>query len=249
MSEMRGLFWLMLLVGLILWEDTARAAGEVTIRWFGHSCFLIESSKGTKLLTDPLGEETGYELPDVMPDIITISHEHFDHNYVRPYKGRPIVLRGEDFHGRDWQMIDETIKDIHIYTVGTYHDNFQGRRDGKNSAFVFLVDGLRIVHLGDLGHLLNDEQIKAIGTPDILFVPTGGVSTIDYIEATAVVEQLKPRITIPMHFKTAASTFTLFKISRFIKGKDNVRIMEGSTLKVSKDTLPNKPEIIVLHYG
>ncbi|MFQ5863401.1 MAG: MBL fold metallo-hydrolase [Candidatus Brocadiales bacterium] len=245
---MKKLFLLQLLISSILWGNIAHATGEVTIKWFGHSCFLIESSQGTKVLTDPLGEETGYNVPDVMPDIITISHEHFDHNYVRPYKDLPIVLRGEDSHGRDWQMVEETIKDVSIYNVGTYHDDLRGKRDGKNSAFVFIVDRLRIVHLGDLGHLLSEEQIEAIGTPDILFIPTGGVSTIDYEEAAAVVGQLKPRITIPMHFKTAACKFTLFRANRFIRGKNNTQIISGNTLVVSKDTLPNKPKIVVLHY-
>lgn len=245
---MKRLFWLILFVSLVIGGNTARAAGEITIKWFGHSCFLIETSQGTKVLTDPLGEETGYNVPDVIPDVITISHEHFDHNYVRPYKDLPVVLRGEDSHGRDWQRIKETIKDVGIYNVGTYHDDRGGRKDGKNSAFVFIVDGLRIVHLGDLGHLLGEEQLEAIGTPDILFIPVGGVSTIDYLEAADVVGQLKPRIAIPMHFKTAACKFTLFGVKRFIKGKDNVRVVEGTTLVVGKDTLPNESQIVVLHY-
>ncbi len=245
---MRKLFLLQLIVSLIFLGNSAYAAGEVTIKWFGHSCFLIESSQNTKVLTDPLGEETGYDLPNVMPDIITISHEHFDHNYVRPYKDLPIVLRGEDAHGRDWQVINETIKDVSIYTVGTFHDNYEGKRDGKNSAFVFLVDGLRIVHLGDLGHLLSKEQIKAIGTPDILFIPTGGVTTIDYVEAASVIEQLRPKIAIPMHFNTPACKFTLFGVRRFIKGKERVRVLEGNTLRVSKDSLPSESTIIVLNY-
>ena len=242
------LLWFVLFIGSIFYGGIVYAAGEVTIKWFGHSCFLIESSQGTKVLTDPLGEETGYKLPDVMPDIITISHEHFDHNYVRPYKDIPKVLRGEDSHGRDWQTIKETIKDVSIYTVSTYHDNVQGKRDGKNSVFVFTVDGLRIVHLGDLGHLLSKEQIDAIGAPDILFIPTGGAYTIDYLEAASVIEQLKPKIVIPMHFKTPTCEFTLFGVTRFIKDKENVSAIKGEPLIVSKDTLPEKTEIVTLHY-
>ncbi len=245
---MRKLFWLVLFTGLIFWCGVVHASGEVTIKWFGHSCFLIESSQGTKLLTDPMGEETGYDLPDVMPDVITISHEHFDHNYVRPYTNNPIILRGEDVHGRGWQTAKATVKDIEIYNVGTYHDDVQGRRDGKNSVFVFNVDGLKIVHLGDLGHLLSKEQIEAIGKPDVLFIPTGGAYTIEYVEAASVVDQLKPSVVIPMHFKTPACKFTLFGVKRFLKDKENVRVLGGNTITVSKDTLPDETEIVIPTY-
>ncbi len=251
MLEMRRLFWLVLFIGSIFWSGVVNAAGEVTIRWFGHSCFLIESSQGTKLLTDPLGEETGYDLPDVVPDIITISHEHFDHNYVRPYKvdpNDPVVLRGEDVHGRSWHTVKEETEDVSIYNIRTYHDEYEGRKDGKNSVFVFIIDGLRIVHLGDLGHLLSREQIEAIGVPDVLFIPTGGAYTIDYQEAAKVIDQLKPKIAIPMHFKTPACKFTLFGVKRFIEGKENVRVPGENKIVVSKDTLPGETEIVVLNY-
>ncbi len=243
------LLWLTLLVGSFLCCDEVFAAGDVSIRWFGHSCFLITSSQGTKLLTDPVGEETGYKLPDVMPDIITISHEHFDHNYIRPYMDNdPVVFRGEDSHGRDWQKTEAKVKDIDIYSVGTYHDNSQGKKDGKNSAFVFLVDGLRIVHLGDLGHLLTEEQIKAIGTPDVLFIPTGGNYTIEFIQAAEVIKQLQPKIVMPMHFKTPACNFTLFSVKRFLKEMKNVRVLLETSIVVNKDTLPGETEVVSLRY-
>ncbi|MEE9200377.1 MAG: MBL fold metallo-hydrolase [Candidatus Brocadiales bacterium] len=245
---MRKLFWLVLVMSSLFCGSTVHAAGDITIRWFGHSCFLIESSQGTKILTDPVGEETGYDLPDVMPDIVTISHEHFDHNYVRPYTNSPVILRGEDFHGRGWQTIKEEIKDVKIHNIGTYHDDVQGKKSGKNSVFIIEVDGLRLVHLGDLGHLLTGEQIEAIGTPDVLFIPTGGAYTIDYLEADDVIKQLKPGIAIPMHFKTPACKFTLFGVKRFLKGKDNARVPGKNSIVVNKESLPDETEIVVLDY-
>jgi L-ascorbate metabolism protein UlaG (beta-lactamase superfamily) len=231
---------------LVFWSSLS--LGEVKIRWFGHSCFLIESSQGTKILADPLGEETGYPLPEVMPDIITISHEHFDHNYVRPYKGKPKIIRGLTPDGRDWEKIEETVKDVTLSNVFTYHDNKGGKKDGLNSIFVFQLEGLRIVHMGDLGHLLSEEQIKALGKIDVLLIPIGGITTINPYEANEVLEQLKPKIAIPMHYKTPDCTFTLYSTKYFLQDKTNVRKVGGNTLAVSKDNLPNAPEIVILDY-
>jgi L-ascorbate metabolism protein UlaG (beta-lactamase superfamily) len=237
---------LLLFVFITFWGSLS--FGEVTLRWLGHSCFLIESSQGLKILTDPLGEETGYPLPEVMPDIITISHEHFDHNNVRPYQGKPKVIRGLDPYGRNWEKIEETIKDVHVSNVPTYHDKKEGKKDGPNSIFIFQLEGLRIVHLGDLGHLLTEEQVKALGEIDVLLIPIGGITTIDPTEAKEVLEQLSPRVAIPMHYKTKDCTFTLYSTKYFIQDKTNVRRVAGNTLKLSKDGLPAKPEIVILDY-
>lgn len=245
---MRKIFLPVLFLSIFFWGKAVWASGEVTIQWLGHATFLIESSQGSKLLTDPLGEETGYPIPQVMPDVITISHEHFDHNYVRPYKDVPRVIRGLTPDGRDWQKVDEKVKDVRIYNVFTYHDKLEGRERGKNAVFVFELDGLRIAQLGDLGHLLTREQLEAIGSLDVLLIPTGGVYTIDPREATAVMEQLKPRLTIPMHYHTPVCQFNIYKVTSFLKGKDNVRKVDGDTLRLSKETLPQKPEIVVLNY-
>lgn len=237
---------LLLFVFIVSWSSLS--FGEVTIKWFGHSCFLIESSQGTKILTDPLGEETGYPLPEVMPDIITISHEHFDHNYVRPYRNRPKVIRGLTTDGTDWERIEETVKDVAISNVFTYHDNKGGKKDGLNSIFILQLEGLKIVHMGDLGHPLTEEHVKALGGIDVLLIPIGGVTTINPLEANEVIEQLKPRIVIPMHYKTPPCTFTLYTTKNFIKDRTNVRKAGSNTLSLSKGSLPNSPEIVILDY-
>lgn len=237
---------LLLFVFIVSWSSLS--FGEVTIKWFGHSCFLIESSQGTKILTDPLGEETGYPLPEVMPDIITISHEHFDHNYVRPYRNRPKVIRGLTTDGTDWERIEETVKDVTISNVFTYHDNKGGKKDGLNSIFILQLEGLKIVHMGDLGHPLTEEHVKALGGIDVLLIPIGGVTTINPLEANEVIEQLNPRIAIPMHYKTPPCTFTLYTTKNFIKDRTNVRKAGSNTLSLSKGSLPNSSEIVILDY-
>ena len=134
-------------------------------------------------------------------DLVTVSHEHSDHNAVSLAAGSPIVLNG--LAGNDWAKIDQTVKGVRVRTVGVYHDDTQGSQRGKNAIFVFDVDGLRLAHLGDLGHTLSPEQIKDIGPVDVILIPVGGFYTVDGKAATEVVNQLNPKIVIPMHYKTA----------------------------------------------
>lgn len=219
----------------------------VLIRWFGHACFMLESSNGTKVLIDPFGD-IGYTFPAVTPDIVTISHEHFDHNNTDPIQGTPEILRGLTREANDWNNVNKKIGDISIFNVPVYHDKTQGNQRGKNSVFIYDVDGLRFVHLGDLGHVLLDDQIKKIGKVDVLMIPVGGVYTIDGQEASKVVEQLNPKVVLPMHYKTPALTFELNTIDALLKDKDNVKKVEGNILGVDKDHMPAKQEIIVLDF-
>ena len=121
-------------------------AAKLQIEWFGHACFLISSASGVKILTDPFDESVGYPLPDVSCDIVTSSHDHFDHNNVSVAKGNPVVLKGQG------EYEDEKVK---VSSFETRHDEEDGRKRGKNQIFVIEVDGVRIVHMGDIGHDLS----------------------------------------------------------------------------------------------
>jgi L-ascorbate metabolism protein UlaG (beta-lactamase superfamily) len=183
-------------------------------------------------------------------DIVTISHEHPDHNNVAFVTGKPRVIRGLTADKKGWTRVDEKLKDVSIRSVGVYHDDQRGAARGLDTVFIFEVGGVRIAHLGDLGHVLNDDQLAAIGAVDVLLVPVGGKFTIDGLEATRVIEQLRPRITvIPMHYKTNAVTIKeLAPLGEFLDGKRNVRHETSNTIALS----PMKPrpaaEIVVLNY-
>jgi L-ascorbate metabolism protein UlaG (beta-lactamase superfamily) len=184
---------------------TATPPKEVTITltWFGHATFILKTSSGLTALLDPMATTMGYPLTPISGvDLVTVSHEHADHNNVALATGNPTILRG--LAGNDWAKIDQTIKGVRISTVPTYHDDSQGSARGKNAIFVFDVDGLRLAHLGDLGHKLSDDQIKQIGKVDVVMIPVGGFFTLDGKGAAEVVGQLKPRIAIPMHYTTPA---------------------------------------------
>src|SRR5260370_28773834 len=191
----------LLTAGIVSAADTPP---KVTIRWHGQSFFEIQSSKGTRIVIDTHFIEE-YGRKDISADVILISHEHNDHNQPEAVKNyqRAKIIHGLRVNGKrqEWNAVDETIRDVHIRSVGVYHDKAEGMDKGKNTIFVLEVDGLHIVHLGDLGHLLGEKDIKKIGPVDVLMIPVGGVYALNGADAKQVVEQLKPRqYILPMHY-------------------------------------------------
>ena len=224
-------------------------AQEVTFKWFGQGCFLIETSQGTQIITDPM-KMGGYEIPgNIEPDIVTVSHEHFDHNQVDAVSGNPSVVRGLTSGGKDFAAVDQKIKDVRVYAVSSFHDDSQGSERGKNAIFVFEFDGVKAVHLGDLGHELTAEQVEKIGAVDIVMIPVGGTYTIFGETADKVVSQLDPKmIVFPMHFKTDVAGFLPYTGDDFAEGKQNVKKVDGNAFTLDLGSPPSGPTYIVLNY-
>lgn len=167
------------------------------IEYYGHSMFCLTLADGVKIIMDPYGAVGTYPKRTLSADICTVSHHHFDHDAVETSEGSPVIIETEGVH---------TPKDgIRITGIPTFHDETNGSKRGSNLIFVIEADGLKIVHLGDLGHLLSNTQVAAIGKPDILMLPVGGYYTIDASTALQVMKQLQPAVTIPMHYQTSAS--------------------------------------------
>ena len=228
-------------------------APQVQIQWLGQSIFLITSSQGTKILADPSVAAVGYAVTPIEGvDVITVSHEHTDHNNVSLATGSPMILRG--LISTSWNTVDQRVKDVHIFSISPanpiYHDNTQGSQRGRNSIFVFEMDGLRIAHLGDLGHVLSQESVQALGAIDAVLVPVGGAYTIDAAGATQVVNQLNPRIVIPMHYKTpkVPATWPGTGVEPFLDGKNLVERPNSSVAKLSRTSLPTQTTIVILNY-
>jgi len=183
------------------------APGQIRITHYGHSMFAIESPGGIVILTDP-NKDIGYAMPDDGVDIVTVSHDHFDHNKVELAPGAR-VLRGLTNDG-DWAEIDEAVGDVRIRAVPTFHDDQKGAERGKNAMFVFEIGDWRVVHAGDLGHAGVSfealEDLEGAFRPDILMLPVGGHFTIGPFEAGEVITQLRPARAIPMHYGTEALT-------------------------------------------
>jgi L-ascorbate metabolism protein UlaG (beta-lactamase superfamily) len=213
---------------------------QVSVEWLGHSTFEITSSKGTRVLTDPHG---AFDLPHpTLPThIVTTSHHHGPHSAVFMAKGNPVVFHGLNQRGDDWQKVSTTVRDVSLYVVPAYHDKSRGMQRGKNAIFVFRVDDICIAHLGDLGHVLGPDQLKAMGKIDILLVPVaGGMFTVTPTEAIEVAKLVKPAIAIPKHYWWEGGWQT------FAGGFQKVRQFNSPVLKISKPELPPPTEVVVL---
>lgn len=210
---------------------------ELKVQWFGQAFFLITSTDGIKILTDPFGSGLGYTVPSVEADIVTVSHSHSDHNNVSSAKGSPQIIKTLGQHNANG---------INFIGIDSDHDDAGGSKRGKNIIFVWDMDGLRLAHLGDLGTILNDDQLRAMGKVDIIFIPVGGYYTIDADQATKVVQQLSPKIVFPMHYKTDVTNLPISGVDDFLKGKDNVERVNGNKITITE--LPEKTKIIVLNY-
>jgi L-ascorbate metabolism protein UlaG (beta-lactamase superfamily) len=209
------------------------------VKWLGHASFMIISEAGLKIITDPYPQGSGLNYTPIneAADIVTMSHDHFDHNNISSVPGKPQVIIGSGA---------KNIKGIQFNGVSTHHDGSQGKERGANTAFCFSVDGIKLCHLGDLGHRLSQEQIAEIGEVDILFIPIGGVFTIDSKMAGTVTDDIKPKIVMPMHYKTAKCDWPLNTIEDFVANKKKVRKLNSSEIEFKAGKLPDVTEILVL---
>lgn len=215
------------------------------IKWYGHSAFLITSDQGIKVILDPYeagayGGQLSYGKIVDQADIVLTSHDHADHNDTKSLRGSPQVISGSG---------SKTVKGISLKGIATYHDPSKGKERGVNTIFNLLVDGIQVCHLGDLGHVLSDKEVKEVGPVDILLIPVGGYFTIDDKEATRVVEQISPKVVIPMHFKTEKCGFPIAPVEDFLKGKSAVKRVAQSEIAYNKASLPEKMEIVVLEHA
>ena len=211
---------------------------DAAIQYFGHNFFLITTSKGTRIVTDPLGPGW-YPNPNVVGDVVTVGKEMFNHNAVQIVLGNPLILRGLKNYGADWNKVSITVKDTFIYSV-PIHQNAEFIEGIHGSAFVFDLGMLCVAHLGDLSQKLNEQQLKAFGKVDIALTPIGGGRTMGPDLAREVLAQLKPKIAIPMHHRDNP-----YLIKQFSAGL-KTQILKSDTLAVSKDALPVPTEIRVL---
>ncbi len=213
------------------------------VKWLGHSCFLLTSDTGTKVITDPYTVQGGLNYGEIneSADIVLSSHDHYDHSNIVAIKGKPKVIRGAGV---------EEAKGIKFNGIPAYHDEAKGTKRGNDTIFTFELDGLRVCHLGDLGHDLSDAELKEIGAVDILFVPAGGLYTFEVDVATRVCNKLAPRVIIPMHFKTpkvdTASFGAITGPDDFLKGKSGVDRRNSSEAQFNAGNLPASTRIVVL---
>jgi L-ascorbate metabolism protein UlaG (beta-lactamase superfamily) len=234
----------------------AADAKKLTLRWHGQSFFDLETSAGTRVAFDPHAIEA-FGRTAVKADLICVSHYHDDHTQIgviQNYDPKKVhLLVGLKGSGKkvEWNIIDEKFKDIRVRTVGLYHDEMQGMERGKVAAFILEVDGLRICHLGDLGHMLTKEQLDKIGPVDVLMIPVGGVYTLNGIEAKRVQDQIKPKMyVLPMHYGTKGFDEVL-PVDGFVdeQKKGTVEKRTTNELVIKTDFKPADPVVVILHWA
>ncbi len=252
-ETMRQTFSIWTLGFLMFGSSFAADAKKPVLRWHGHSYFDLTTSKGTRIVFDPHAIE-GYGRQDVPADLVLISHSHNDHNQlgVLSNPGKFKVLEGLKQTGNkvEWNLLDEKFRDVRVRTVGVYHDNNQGLEKGKNAVFIVEADGIRFVHLGDLGHLLTKEQVKEIGPVDVLMIPVGGVYTLNGADAKEVVAELKPKkYILPMHYGTKVFDDVL-TADEFLdeQKKENIKKKDTNQLEIDPNFKPAEPEIVLLDW-
>lgn len=218
---------------------------EVKLQFLGHSCFLIEVDD-FRILTDPYSPDIGYGTLNLKVDLITVSHEHNDHNYTEA-SPEAQVLRGLTPDALGWEDISFSVGDINISTLATYHDGSAGKSRGRNAAFIFDIADLRIVHLGDLGHTLNEGDLEKLKEVDVLLTPVGGHYTIDAQQAKEIIEKLAPAVVVPMHYKTKVTrNWPIAELKTFLEGEEKVIEKGEKPVTIAKDKLPESTEIWVL---
>lgn len=204
------------------------------IRWHGHSCFEIKDD--ITLVTDPHdGKSIGIPAPNIEGDIILVSHDHYDHNSVKTVEkiGSKVV--------RDERK--RNIYNVVIRGIKTYHDENFGDSRGENIIFKFLIDDINFCHLGDLGHILEEDIAEKIGDVDILFIPVGGNFTIDANYAWKIVNLIKPSIVIPMHYKIGGLSLPIDTLDKFLETSIFKILKVGNEIDFEKADIPNESEI------
>ncbi len=213
------------------------------IYWYGQACFKLKGKNATVVI-DPFDPNfTGLKAPkDLSADVTLVTHSHQDHNFISAVTGpqgqKPMVFS---------EPGEYEVSRVVITGISSFHDNSEGSERGVNTIFHLLFDNLDIVHLGDLGQReLTEKQIAEIGQTDVLLIPVGSVYTIDSKAASNIVAQLEPKIIIPMHYKIDGLKFELEGVEGFLKEMGAEGVSAVPKLGVTKEKLPEEPQVVVL---
>ncbi len=176
------------------------------VTWLGHGCFRLRG-RSAAVVTDPYPPAIGLKLSRLDADLVTVSHEHENHNYTQ------VVRDAYEIRGPG----EYEVAGVSVIGVPTFHDAEKGAKHGRNTVYLIEIDDVRICHLGDLGHALEDAEAEAIASPDVLLIPVGGHTAINAAQAAEVVRQLEPRFVVPMHYAIPGLKLQLDTLDRFLK--------------------------------
>jgi len=244
------------------YSEQEKADSDLVISWIGHSCYEIKYHDFRILLDPHTPEWFDYSRPKGRFDIVFATHKAADHFYFEGIEANEYLLSSgakDEFiqqrHSKDVVIKDKTTrtknnKSFSIWTVASFHDDQGGAAEGVNGVLCFDFGGIKVVHLGDLGHILEETHLNKIGTVDVLMIPVDGYYTIDIKTAKAIIQQLDPRIVLPMHYKTEKSSITapIYTEKNLLEGFPSLKRIHHSHLDIDKDTLNHRQQVIILDY-
>jgi len=205
------------------------------ISWLGHSCFQLRG-KNVTLITDPFSPQLEHSLGKINAPIVTISHNHPGHNFAGGVDGDPRIVRGPG---------EYEISDVLITGVASYHDNKHGQELGRNTIYVIHMDDLIVCHLGDLGHILQEEQLEEVADADVLLIPIGGQHTINATQAAEVISQVEPHIVIPMHYSPSIGDAPN-PLDKFCREMGIEALNPQPKLSITRSALPAETQVVIL---
>ena len=207
------------------------------VTWLGHGCFRLRG-RGAAVVTDPYPPTIGLKLSRMDAEVVTVSHDHDNHSYTQVVRDGAYEIHGPG---------EYEVAGVSVIGVPTYHDSEKGKKEGRNTVYVIEIDDVRVCHLGDLGHKLDDTEAEAVASPDVLLVPVGGRSTMNAAQAAEVVRQLEPRYVVPMHFAIAGLKVQLDPIDRFLKEMGVTASEPQPKLSVQKSSVAEyETKVVVL---
>lgn len=209
----------------------------MNIYWLGQASYLIKTANGKRLLIDPFDDSIGYTPFKGSVDLVTISHNHYDHNFTGFIENNPTIINS---------LGDHTIDFCKVTGIKAFHDQTKGSERGDNIIFKYAIDDIVLCHLGDLGHDLDENTINKIGKVDVLFVPVGEIYTLDVKSAVNVVKKINPKYIVPMHYKTKFLNLPLEGVDKFLMEMKNYETENVSIFSVNKDDLSSKSKIILI---
>lgn len=205
------------------------------VTWLGHGCFRLRG-RGAAVVTDPYPPSIGLKLQRLDGDLVTVSHEHENHNYTQVMRDA-YEIRGPG---------EYEVAGVSVIGVPTFHDSEKGAKHGRNTVYLIEIDDVRVCHLGDLGHSLDDAEAEAIASPDVLLVPVGGHTAINAAQAAEIVRQLEPRFVVPMHYAIPGLKLQLDQLDRFLKEMAVTSAEPQAKLTVQASSGEYETKVVVL---
>jgi L-ascorbate metabolism protein UlaG (beta-lactamase superfamily) len=206
------------------------------VTWLGHGCFRLRG-RNAAVVTDPYPPAIGLKLSRMDADLVTVSHEHENHNYTQVVRDGAYEIHGPG---------EYEVAGVSVIGVPTFHDAEKGTKHGRNTVYLIEIDDVRICHLGDLGHKLEDAEAEAVASPDVLLVPVGGRTAMNAAQAAEVVRQLEPRYVVPMHYAIPGLKLELDPIDRFLKEMGVTSAEPQPKLAVQRSSGEYDTKVVVL---